>query len=264
MSSSRKKVGLALGGGGAKGFAHIGVIKVLEKNNIPIDYIAGTSIGALVGGFYAASKNIALVEQDALRPTLAQMIGLVFEPWKRGGIIGGDKILSFIKQHVGTLSFDELHVPLCVATTDLKKGDAHDIRSGSVAQAIRASIAFPVMLAPQKIKGRLYADGCLTSAVPVDQVRRMGADIVIAVDLDNDYVFSWEDGLSVTRLSLRSVNLVLKSLAQEEVQRADVVINPKVARINSIKDFNKGKQIITIGERAAREKIKDIKKLLHS
>jgi len=135
--SKRPKIGLVLGSGGPRGFAHIGVIKILEKNNIPIDFIAGSSIGAMIGGFYAATKDIKQVEKIALGADWKFILSLL-DPSFRQGLIGGDKVKKFIENYIGGVTFKGLKIPLSVVATNLKNGDVVVINTGEVASAVRA------------------------------------------------------------------------------------------------------------------------------
>jgi len=265
----RPKIGLALGGGGAKGFAHIGIIKVLERNNIPIDYIAGTSIGALVGGFYAACKNIDYVEDVAVYSDIRRFASLMFELTRGGRLVGGDKILEFLKSGLDEIDFSELEIPLAVVATELNSGEIHYFeKSGDVSEAIRASISYPPVFAPVKIKNKIYVDGGLSCQVPVDKVRQMGADIVIAVDLEKDYVFhknafNQEAAIGNTYKIFRlSIRVLMKKLAEYNSKSAEVLITPPVGKYRTWMDFDKVRNLIKIGEKSARKALKEIKKYL--
>lgn len=263
MRSKRPTVGLALGSGGPRGLAHIGVIKVLEENNIPIDYIAGSSIGAMVGGFYAATKDIKQVESVALGADRRLILSLL-DPTFRQGLLAGDKIKKYIEHHVGKMAFKDLKVPLCVVATNLKNGDVVVFDVGKVAPAIRASISFPLVFKPVELNNRLLADGGLSAPVPVEVVRTMGADFVIAVNLDADY-FSNSDGKNSTfgfyKIADNSINLLRHHLARWNVKDADIVINPRVGNANWA-NFLDGKDIIAAGEQAAREVLPRLQEFL--
>ena len=243
------KIGLALGSGGAKGLAHIGVIKVLEDNNIPIDYIAGSSIGALIGGFYAATRDITEIEQIALKTNWRQMLSLI-DPSLRLGILDSEKVTYFIRSHVNNIHFKDLRIPLSVVATDLKSGEVISINEGELASAIRASISFPLVLEPVTREGKLLADGGLSLPVPVEAVRKMGAGIVIAVNLDADY-FSTDqnDNFGFYKFTKNSINILHHHLSFWSVKNADIVISPKIGNVKWDKTLN-GKSIILSGEQA--------------
>lgn len=261
--TKRKKVGLALGGGGAKGFAHIGIIKILEKNNIPIDFIAGTSIGALVGGFYAASKNIEYVEGVALNNDMFQFASMMFELTRDGGFVKGDKVLKFLKEKLDEVDFNELQIPFAATVTELNAGETEYFENnGDVAEAIRASISYSPVFSPVTIKNKVYVDGGLSCPVPAEKVRQMGADIVIAVDLDNDFVFHKEALGNTYRIFRTSLKVLMKKLGEYNTQDAEITIRPPVGKFHTWSDFDKARQLIKIGENSASKIIKDIKKLL--
>ncbi len=270
MKHKRKKIGLALGGGGAKGFAHIGVIKVLEKNNVPIDFITGTSIGALVGGFYAASKSSDYLEQIASDSSVGKFISLMAEfTGGRGGIIGGEKVLNFLSEGLDGIDFKDLKIPFAVTVTNLNSGETEYFeKSGDVAQAIRASISYPPIFSPYKIKNKMYVDGGLSCQVPVSKARLMGADLVIAVNLEDEYVlnkkaFEKESIMtSAYNVFNSSIKILVKKVAEYDVENADFVLNLPVGKFKTWSDFGKAEELIKIGEEFAKENIKNIKKTL--
>lgn len=264
LSKMKKfKIGLALGSGGPRGLAHIGVIKVLEENNIPIDFIAGSSIGAMVGGFYAATKDIQYVERVALGTDRRTMFSFL-DPSFRQGLLAGDKVKRFIESHLDGITFDDLAVPLSVIATNIKNGDIVVINKGKVASAIRASISLPLLFKPVEIKGQLLADGALSAPVPVEVVRKMGADFVIAVNLDADYFANGSDKSNTFgfyKIADNSINLLRHHLAQWNIKDADVVIDPRPGNANWSNFWN-GKDIILAGERAAKKALPRLRKLL--
>lgn len=257
----RPKIGLALGSGGAKGLAHIGVIKVLEENNIPIDFIAGSSIGAMVGGFYAATKDIKQVEKIALSTNWRQMLYLVDLSFRQG-FIGGRKVKKFISNNIGKTNFEDCKIPLSVIATDLVTGEVVIIDKGELVPAIRASISFPLVFKPIEQDGRLLADGGLALPVPVEVARKMGADIVIAVNLDTNYFANnHKDKLGFYKIAINSINLLRYHLASWNIIDADIVINPKFGYIHLTKFLN-GKDIIEAGEKAARGALPQLQEII--
>ncbi|MGW8185564.1 MAG: patatin-like phospholipase family protein [Candidatus Moraniibacteriota bacterium] len=264
INLKRPKIGLALGSGGPRGLAHIGVIKVLEENNIPIDFIAGSSIGAMVGGFYVATKDIKQVENIALG-TNWKMILALMDPSFRQGLFGGKKVNNFIEDNIDKMDFKDLRIPLSVVATNFKNGDAVIINKGDVASAIRASISLPLVFKPVECDGKLLADGGLSLPVPVEVVRKMGADLVIAVNLDADYFGNGnneKDKLGFYKMAENSINILRHHLAHWNVKNADVVINPRVGNAHWGK-FLDGKDIISAGEKATKTKLSQLKELIH-
>jgi len=256
------KIGLVLGSGGPKGLAHIGVIKVLEKNNIPIDFIAGSSIGAMIGGFYAATKNIKEIEEIALNANWRQILSLI-DPSFRQGLVGGKKIKEFIENYINKISFKKLKIPLSVIATDLKNGNPVIIKKGEVALAIRASISFPLIFRPVKYGHKLLADGGLSLPVPVDVIRNMGAELIIAVNLDAGPLTNKRNKIKFGfyRIADNSINILRHHLASCNIKNADLIINPKLGEVYWNK-FLDGKDIILAGEKAMKKNMPELKKLI--
>lgn len=260
----RKKVGLALGGGGLRGFAHIGVIKILVENQIPVDYIAGTSIGALIGGFYATKKDIFGLEKFALDLQTLSIVSLFVDPSFKG-FASGKKLFNFIESYIDQIDFQKLKIPFTTVATDLISTKIYTISSGSVTQAIRASCALPTLFPPVSFEDKLLVDGGLGMAVPVEVVRKMGADIVIAVNLDENFPekkLTANPGL--TELATRSIYIMEHYLSQENVKTADIVIAPQIAAVTwkSLLNQSERQKIIKIGEEATKIKITEIKKMI--
>ncbi|MCK5595214.1 patatin-like phospholipase family protein [bacterium] len=180
-----KKIGLALGGGAAKGLAHIGVLNALKENNIPIDMIAGTSIGALVGACFAKDGEINTFEEIALNIDWKQL-ALLLDPnlaLLKKGFIQGEKIKELLCSIIGDIEFKDLKIPLRVIATDIITGEEVVIKSGSVTEAIRASISIPVIFTPVKFENKFLVDGGIVNPVPVNTARNMGAKFVIACNV---------------------------------------------------------------------------------
>ncbi len=181
----KTKIGLALGGGAARGLAHIGVLKALKKNNIPVDMIAGTSIGALVGACFAKDGEINTLEEIILNIDWKQL-ALLLDPnlaILKKGFIHGEKIKELLCSVIGDIEFKDLKIPLRVIATDVITGKEVVINSGSVAEAVRASISIPVIFTPVKFENKFLVDGGIVNPVPVDVVKNMGAEFVIACNV---------------------------------------------------------------------------------
>ncbi len=182
---SHKKIGLVLGGGAAKGLAHIGVLKTLKANNIPIDMIAGTSIGALVGACFAKDGEIDAFEEIVLNIDWKQL-ALLIDPnlaLLKKGFIHGEKIKELLCSIIGDIEFKDLKIPLRVLATNIITGEEVVIKSGSVAEAVRASISIPVIFTPVKFENKFLVDGGIVNPVPVNTARNMGAEFVIACNV---------------------------------------------------------------------------------
>jgi NTE family protein len=253
--TDRPKIGLALSGGSAKGFAHIGVIKVLEEAGIPIDYIAGTSMGSIVGAFYATGKNIREIERIATtldRKQLMQLIDFAF----KGGLLSGEKLYAFIKTNLAGTTFEECKIPLSVIATDLKTSEPVVFRKGDLWPALRASISIPSIFAPVAHENALLADGGLCIPLPARIVRDMGADIVIAVNVMAHRDVRPMQNLTGIRgfvaVANASLDIMMHHLARYDEESADVVIAPDTSAFASY-GYDQAQPIIESGATAARE-----------
>ena len=182
-----KKVGLALGSGSARGWSHIGVIRALAEAGIRVDYVAGTSIGALVGAVYA-SEEIDALEEVVLQLDWKEIAYLFDVVFPKSGLIDGKKVSVFIQKHVKKINIEDLSLPFCAVSTDLATGEEVAIRDGNIIEAVRASISVPGIFTPFKKNGTILVDGGLVNPVPVSVVREMGAEFVIAVDLNHNII----------------------------------------------------------------------------
>lgn len=260
------KIGLALGSGGARGLAHIGVIKALERAGVKIDFIAGSSMGAWVGAWYARHLNIGQVEKFALAMDWKQVADLLLDLDFRGGLVGGEKMEKLVRAHLGDMKFSDLKIPLSVVTSDLYSGEKVALDKGDVVRAVRASMSVPIIFKPTVIGGRTLVDGGLVEPVPVTTVRNMGADIVIAVNLDAHHlVLSKNDKLdNLYSVSQQLLNLTRVNLANRDTAKADVVASPdsKIKSIIGWLEFFNARRIISDGEAAMEEQMPKLKKLL--
>lgn len=266
--SKRPKIGLALGSGGAKGLAHIGVIKVLEKNNIPIDFIAGSSIGSLIGAHYAVHKDTKKLEEIVLNFNRSKGFQL-FDPTWKGGLIKGKKAERFIEEILEGATFDKLQIPYAAVATDMNTAGTVTFRHGNIIKAIRTSISVPAFFQPVLYQNRLLADGGLSNPVPVDVARAMGAEVVIAVNLDNVYMEKMLESLPpLSKIPLHSINILRHNLAKHSASKADIVIAPKdvlqvgLVGLNYLFSAEKAEIIIHAGEKAANEQLASLQKLL--
>lgn len=259
----RKKIGLALGSGGARGLAHIGVIKVLEENKIPIFCIAGSSIGALVGGLYAATGDIGKVEKLANGSNWRQILDLLWDPTIKGGLISGKKIETFIRKQIGGMKFSDMKIKFSAAATNFRTGEPVILETGDVVSAVKSSLSVPIIFNPTEVGGKILVDGGLSEPVPVGAAKEMGADLVIAVNLDN-YHFSDKKKIGFFEAADNSLRILRQHLAEEKVKEADILIEPKVSAPSLVgwRQFVKSGEIIAEGERAAREIMPKIKKMI--
>jgi NTE family protein len=244
-------IGLALGSGGARGLAHIGVIEVLEEHGVGIDLLAGSSIGALVGGLYASGADIAELRRIASDTTLRRVLPL-FDPSFRHGSFSGLKLQRLIARWVGGRRVETCSIPLAIAATDLGSGDVVLFQEGDLTSAIRASVSVPGVFRPVPLEGRWLADGGLSLPVPAEPLREMGADIVVAVDLD------WERPLphptegepGPRDIAYRSIALLRQHLAAQEARYADIVVRPRFGREVRWDSFLAPDELIACGRAA--------------
>ena len=254
---SRKKVGLALSGGGARGYSHIGVLKVLAENGIPIDMVAGTSAGSFVGGAFASGLSVDQIIEIGSKVSWFNMTGLSYSP---RALLSNAAMGNFIKQHFPAGRFEDLAIPYAAAACDLNTGDEVIFKdSGDLAFAIRASCAVPGVFMPlEDERGRLLIDGGVVAPVPVNVVREMGAEAVIAVDL----LACGSNFRSAPRTALgmlfQSAMMLLRAASRSQHYHADVLIEPQIAHLRP-DEIGKRDELIGLGERAARESLEEIR-----
>jgi len=243
------RVGLALGGGAARGFAHIGVIQVLEEAAIPVDLVVGTSAGSVVAALYAAG-NGGVAGGVALGKLADGMDESTLTDWAfpGRGLIRGEALAKYIRDHVAGKSIEQMRIPLGIVATDLDTGAPILFRRGDPGVAVRASSAVPAVFQPVRIGTREYVDGGLVSPVPVRFAREMGADVVIAVDIS-----ALPDGNATgdaMRMLLQTFSIMGRSINQFELREADVVLSPSLGSVSSA-DFASRKRSIAAGREAA-------------
>jgi len=267
LKGKRRKVGLALGSGGWRGLAHLGVIKVLEEEGITIDYVAGSSAGALVGGAYCALADAGKLEEIMGGLSYRDLVKALADPYSPTGILRGEKVTRFLRGHLGERRIEELKIPFRAVTTDLRTGEEVILKEGDLNKAIRASMSVPLLFEPVQHEGRYLVDGATVMPVPVKVVREMGAEMVIAVNLYGHTfpVDDWkEESLKRMRVLKLSYHLVLHELAQRDIEGADLVLEPRVVErgFNIFLKIVNNNEAIIEGERVMKEKIEEIKKLI--
>ena len=239
------RIGLALGGGAARGFAHIGVIQVLEEAGIRPDLVVGTSAGSLVAALYAAGRTGAELARVALAMDESAITDWSF-PGR--GMIRGDALARYVRDQTGGRTIEQLPLPLGIVATDLDSGSAVLFQRGDVGMAVRASSAVPAVFQPVAIGGREYVDGGLVSPVPVRFARQMGAELVIAVDISSP-----PDGNATGdpfKMLLQTFAIMGKSINTLELKDADLVLRPRLLGVSSA-DFTARKRAIDAGREAA-------------
>jgi len=262
----RPKIGLALGSGGSRGLAHIGVLEILEKNNIPIDYIAGSSIGAVVGGIYAATQDTKLLKQIFTSNSWKQIFNLLTDfSGLTGGLINGRKLADFLKKSLSAENFNDLLIPFAAVATDIETGETKILDKGDFISAIQASFSIPLLFKPLRREGKVLVDGGLTQPVPVRTVRKMGADIVIAVNLDKCIRQPKKyKNPHIPLLLGPMLDIARFHLAEKDSLLADIIISPKLndSSLLGIENFLDGKDFITTGARATANKIPLLQKII--
>ncbi|MDD2354429.1 MAG: patatin-like phospholipase family protein [Patescibacteria group bacterium] len=262
-NTKRKKVGLALGSGGAKGYAHLGVLKVLEENNIPIDYLSGASAGAIVASLYSLYKDIKKVEEIL---TDFHKIRSLFDISFKGGILKGKKIVNFFEDIFQGKTFKDLEIPICIIATDYVTGKEVRIKKGNIALAVRASMAVPFVFELVNCKKKELADGGLSSPVPIRALKEMGADVTIGVRIEDKL----DDGKkkNIYSMTERSINILQHNLAEYELNEADILLDPEFEGYGflGVHKIIQGKigEAIQEGERVTKEELTNIKRLIGS
>jgi NTE family protein len=252
----RAKVGLALGSGGLRGLAHIGVLKVLMRENIPIDMVAGCSIGSLIGALFCAGMDPETMCKLGRHLNRSYWLDFVVP---KMGLVGGDKLLETVRLLTKRLSFEQLKIPLAVVATDINEGREVVFESGDIASAVRASISVPGIFVPYQIDNKVLVDGAVLNPTPIDIARQMGADVVIAVDIvHSNSVCSLNNMFDVI---LQSIDIMERELFRHRQHHCDLVIRPELSHIPP-SDFEAMDECVAAGERATEAVLLQIKKLL--
>ncbi|MCK5025740.1 MAG: patatin-like phospholipase family protein [Nanoarchaeota archaeon] len=263
MAQDRLKIGLALGSGGARGLAHIGVLKTLEENNIPIDYIAGVSSGSIAGAYYSLNGEIDSLEKKVLQLTKKDLLKLIDITSPKRALISGNKIKSFIGELISNKSFSDTKIPLRIIATDLCSGEEIQITEGRLVDAIRASISLPGIFSPAKLNGRLLLDGGIVNPTPVDVVKQMGADIVIGVDLTMKHPIKLENPTIVETL-MQSFGILRTQATKLNVNNIKnvIIIRPNFSGVLDSYRFYENTRFIEEGKRVTKEVLPKIKDLM--
>ncbi|HEX3819815.1 MAG TPA: patatin-like phospholipase family protein [Candidatus Sulfotelmatobacter sp.] len=256
-SSRTPAIGIALGGGFARGIAHIGVLRVLEEEGIPVRVVTGTSVGALIGAVYCSGIPIDELERVACACRFT-----TFARWtvSRYGFASNDRMTSFLTRVLKVRSFEELKIPLGVTATDFNTGEGVVFHSGSIVDPVRASCAYPGMFLPVEIRGRYLVDGMLSHPVPTRPLREMGADRVLAIHLKG----TWSNGGAPRHLfDVIGQSFAIAQDAMASIWRdaADIVIEPDVAGFG-YDDFKRAKELVKVGETAMRKALPEVRKWL--
>lgn len=250
-------VALALGGGASKGFAHIGIIKVLKENNIPVKIVTGTSAGSIVGSMYASGMSPDRLELEAEILGKTDLVDLTLST---SGFIKGEKLQNYINRKVGNRPMQQFPIKFAAVATDFESGKPVVFNVGNAGQAVRASASIPNVFQPVVIGSRKYVDGGLSQPVPVSAAKKLGANFIIAVDISarpaknvSQGMFSYLD---------QTFNVMSQTALRQELGQANVVIKPQVLELGSVGGFDQKQRAIQLGEQAARAALPEIKRKL--
>lgn len=284
------RLGLALGGGGARGGIHIGILKVLDEAGIFVSCVAGTSIGALVGGFYALSLSgrkleerlLSYLASDTFRrarfnlmaqansskeaPLFTRIASFIKKEFllamalRRPYLISRENFLENLAYFLPDVPIEGTRIPFAAVATDLERGEAVVIREGSIRDAVYASCTYPGVVEPLRLRGRLLVDGGVVAMVPVEAARDLGADIVLAVNAEK-CIGEDIEGLTGIEILFRADDIMASELTRRQTQEADILIHPGVGDTKWY-DFQRMPQYVAIGEKTARERLPEIRKAL--
>ena len=253
----RPKIALVLGGGSARGFAHIGVIRVLEQEKIPIDLIVGTSVGSLIGAIYAYDVDSFDLEWSAFSLEREDIFDYGLMTVLKGlGAAKGEKLEAFIRSKVPVGNIEDLQIPFAAVATDLNRGTRVILDKGAVTTAVRASCAVPGVFQPVEHEGRLLVDGGVIDNIPVAVARERGADLVIAVDIGKNVENN--DISNLLEVVLQSINIMASANARDKAREADVLISPALGKV-SMMDFKQKKFCMQAGIEATQKALPAIR-----
>ena len=278
-SKDKPCVGLALSGGGPRGLSHIGVLRVLEREGIPVDVLAGTSIGGIIAAGYAAGLRPDDLEKEALATArLRPLLRLIDPGLPEAGILRGQRIQAYFEELIGAVTFADLKVPLALVAVDLNAQQEVILTEGSVSRAMRATISVPGLFTPVEIAGQRLVDGGLLDNLPIDAAQELGADMVIAVDVESDPGRDQDqrlkeygmlpNGLASTLAIVDEASqLMMKAIKESKLQTnpPHVLIRPIPPKgVNLFAGYSRIRELIQIGEEAAEEKLPLIRQLLRN
>jgi NTE family protein len=273
----RPRVGVALGGGGARGIAHIGVLRVLEQEGLPIDCLAGTSIGGIVAAGYASGLTPDQLEEEAKSTTNARSMLRLADPGPlKHGLLRGNRLQGYFEDRLGSKTFADLNIPLAIVSVDLNARKEAIITKGPLALAVRATISVPGLFMPVEVHGQRLVDGGLLNNVPVSAVRQLGADIVIAVDVEPDpqdptharFTSSrWmPEGLTRTFATMdEAISLLLAKVQENYLEQhpPDICFRPVIpAGINVLSGYSRVDELVRAGESCAEAALPELRRLI--
>ena len=258
MEVPEPTVALVLGGGGARGFSHVGVLRVLEQEGIPIDLIVGTSVGSLIGALYASEPRSFELEWKAFGIEKDDLFDFSFFAATTGPV-KGDAIRAFVRKSIRQRNIEDLRVPFVAIATDLVTGERVDLDSGSVEDAVRASVSIPGIFTPAKIRGRTLVDGGVVANLAVDVARERGADVVVASHISKDVV--GREVSDVVGITMQAIDIMLGRMSRAQLEAADVVISPAIGDVGTM-DFGQKKRCMEAGIEATLAEIPAIQEAI--
>lgn len=253
------KVGVALGGGGARGFAEIGVLRALEQEKIPVDVVVGSSVGSLIGAIYADSGRVLDAEFTAISIKDEDIFDYKAFSFFSGGFVKGEKLELFLNTHLKNKNIENMAVSFGAVAVDLRTGQAVIFDKGPVARAVHASCAIPGVFVPVEIGGKIYVDGGVTDPIPVDFAIKKGADVVIAVAIPP--ALPPVAPKNPVEIAFHAITIMSSKIGVLGVRDADVVISPEIGNV-AYDDFSQKKRLIDAGEKAARAAIPAIREAI--
>ena len=255
-----KKIGLALGAGSSKGFAHIGVLQELAAQGVPIDMIAGSSMGAIIGAIYSVGTDLEMLEKFILSLNMREYLDIQFP--LSAGLIKGEKLQELIRLFTHNKRFDETKLPFCCGAVDAENGKLDVLDTGYLHEAVRASMSIPAIFEPVNFNGRTYIDGGVLERVPSKCLRDRGADVVIAVDVGYHGDAVDVSGMNAYQLMNRTISIMQWEMAKFRCEEADVVLIPEVLFVKGRFQTDKAGDCILEGRRVVREAMPRIRALI--
>lgn len=245
------KVGLAMGGGAALGAAHIGVLKALEEHGQQIDFVSGTSIGAMIGAFYSFGLEVEQIEEIAVNLKWLDVSSLSIS---KMGLLSNKKLGNLIRKHLGTVNIEDAPTPLAITATDLASGNKVVFKEGDLATAVMASTCVPGIFIPVETDGKMLVDGGLVENVPVESLRGMGAEKIIAVDINAMRLYKKPD--DIIEVITNALDIAIENLSKTTKADVDLLIRPKLSSFSrTVDDPEKLRELIDKGYQAAKHKL---------
>jgi len=255
-----KKIGLALGAGSTKGFAHIGVLQVLKENGIPIDMIAGSSMGAIIGAIYSVGSDMYLLQKYLNTLNIRNYLDM-HNPFG-AGLIKGDRLQEVLKVLTHNKTFDQTNTPFCCVAVDAERARLDVLESGRLHEAVRASMSIPAIFEPVRLNGKTYVDGGVIERVPVKALRDRGMDVVIAVDVGYHGAKTDISGMNMYQLMNHTINIMQWRMNLLRQESADVLLIPEVLYVKGHFQMDQAESCILEGRRVTLEALPEIERLI--